>query len=475
METMKKLGYLVLFVMLAGSAQAQEYLTLNKAREMALTKSEDIKMAEAKQTQAQNEQKAARTKYLPSLSASATSIYLFNDIESEYYLPTYNTNATTGALEPNVMTDASGAAVIGADGNPVFNQYAYLPFDLSLKGAFVAGVSIEQPIYTGGKINSGNRMADIGVEMAEENKQLQRVNTVVEADKAYWLYVAVQSKVKLADTNLTMLEALLKRVQNSFDVGLIKKNEVLKVQVEYDRAKLDLQKAKSGLELTRMSLCRVTGLPFDTAIKTDTSLVINRELVLSQSVEDVTRRPEYQLLSKSVEMESARVKTVRADYLPTLGIRGGYSYFGQIEFDDKTINEGGISVLASAKIPLFNWGEGHRKVAAATAGQNAKELELQKNSQLMQLEIENARLNLQDAALRIEMSESALVQASENLRVSRDNYEVGKELLSDLLLAQTQWAKASSELLDAKTSFKVQETEYLRVTSSLLQSTETEN
>lgn len=465
---MKKTAYIFLLVVFAIPAMAQEYLTLDKVREMALNKNEDLKMAGLKQEQAVNEQKAARTKYLPSVSASATSMYLFDDIKSEFYLPTYNTNPVTGELEPNIMTDASGSPLIGSDGNPVFNQYAQMPFNFSLKGAFIAGVSIEQPIYTGGKINSGNQMADIGVEMAGENKQLQRINTVVEADRAYWLYVAVQSKVKLAETNLTMLEALLKRVQNSFDVGLVKKNEVLKVQVEYDRAKLDLQKAKSGLELTRMSLCRVTGLPFGTAIQTDTTLVINRELALTKSGENIARRPEYQLLSKSVEMEAARIKTVRADYLPTIGLKGGYNYFGRIEFNDKSIDQGGVSVMANVKVPLFSWGEGHRKVAVATAEKSTKELELQKNSQLMQLEIENARLNLSDAALRIEMCESALGQAVENLRVSKDNYEVGKELLSDLLVAQTQWAKASSELLDAKTSFKIQETEYLRVTASLV-------
>jgi outer membrane protein TolC len=124
--------------------------------------------------------------------------------------------------------------------------------------------------------------------------------------------------------------------------------------------------------------------------------------------------------------------------------------------------------MASIKIPLFNWKEGKQKIVSAKAEKSIKELELEKNSGLLRLEIENARFSLQDAALRIKISESALQQANENLKVSNDNYEVGKELLTDRLIAQTQWEKAYNELIEAKTSYKLQETEYLRVTAKLL-------
>ncbi len=52
--------------------------------------------------------------------------------------------------------------------------------------------------------------------------------------------------------------------------------------------------------------------------------------------------------------------------------------------------------------------------------------------------------------------------------MSNDNYEVGKELITDRLIAQTQWEKAYNELIEAKTAYKLRETEYLRVTASLL-------
>jgi outer membrane protein TolC len=92
---------------------------------------------------------------------------------------------------------------------------------------------------------------------------------------------------------------------------------------------------------------------------------------------------------------------------------------------------------------------------------------MEKNRQLLRLEMEQARLNLQLAGERIRMNEEALEQAEENLRVARDNYEVGMETVTGYLLALNQWQQARSELIDSKTGFKIKETAWLKVTGRL--------
>lgn len=85
----------------------------------------------------------------------------------------------------------------------------------------------------------------------------------------------------------------------------------------------------------------------------------------------------------------------------------------------------------------------------------------------MKLEVEQAKLNLKDSYTRIEIAQSALKQAEENLRVSTDNYETGMEVITDHLMAQTEWQKAHSELIDAKVDFKLKESAYLKATAKL--------
>jgi outer membrane protein TolC len=444
-------------------------MTLQQAREMALRKNEILKMAGKLIEKAEAQKAAVRTLRLPSLSATGMGIYQDKDFEIELTLPTQVLNPQTGELEPNIMMNpATDEPVIGTDGNPVFNMYAWLPLNVSLSGAYLAGLALKQPVYTGGKISAGNKMADIGLEMAGENKMLQQMNTIAEADNAYWTYISVSQKVKLTQQATDMLEELVKKARDAHEVGMSGRNDLLKVQVELNNAKLNLQKAKNGLELSRMDLCRVTGLPFSTAIKAlDTAVSVSPAAEIIPAEETVNKRPEYRLMQKNIELEEQNIRMTKADFLPTAGVQAGYNHIGGIDFGGTDFSNTSLNVLASVKIPLFHWGEGMKKITATKIDKEIKELELEKNRQLLQLEAEQARLNLQLAWERIQMNETALEQAEENLRVTRDNYEVGMETITELLIAQTSWQQAFSELIDSKTDFKIKETAWLKATGRL--------
>lgn len=455
------------FLWIHGSAQ--ETMSLHQAREMALQKNENLKVA-AKQIEKADAQKAAlRTMRLPSLSATATGIYQNNDFEIEMILPTQVPNPMTGELEPNLMINpATGYPVVDPDGNPVFNMYAWLPLEISLSGAYLAGVTLEQPVYTGGKISAGNKMAGIGKQMAEDNLELQQMNTIAEADNAYWTYISVSEKVKLAQQAVDMLAVIMEKARNAHEVGMANRNDLLKAQVEFNNAKLNLQKAQNGLELSRMDLCRVTGLPFHTGITaTDTTVNVTTPSVFDVSGETVSGRPEYRLMQKNIELQEQNIRLARADFLPTAGIQAGYNHIGGIEFTGTDFSNTSLNVLASVKIPLFHWGEGIQKIKASKIEKEISELELSKNRQLLMLETEQSLLNLQLAWERIQMNETAVEQADENLRITKDNYEVGMETITELLIAQTQWQQALNELIDSKTDFKIKETIWLKTTGRL--------
>lgn len=468
---MKTISCIALIIFLISGLQgiSQEQMTLQQAREMALRKNENLKVAGKQMEKAETQKAAVRTLRLPSLSATGMGIYQDKDFEMELTLPTQKPNPLTGELEPNIMTNPeTGEPVIGPDGNPVFNMYAWLPLNVGLSGAYLAGIALEQPVFTGGKINAGNKMADIGIEMADENSSLQQMNTIAEADNAYWTYISVSQKVKLAQQAVDMLTELVEKARDAHEVGMSGRNDLLKAQVELNNAKLNLQKAKNGLELSRMDLCRVTGLPFSTGITAlDTAVSVSRPAEIIPKEETVNQRPEYRLMEKNIELEEQNIRMTKADFLPTAGIQAGYNHIGGIDFGGTDFSNTSLNVLASVKIPLFHWGEGVKKINAAKIDKEIKELELEKNRQLLQLETEQARLNLQLAWERIQMNETALEQAEENLRVTRDNYEVGMETITEMLIAQTSWQQAFSELIDSKTDFKIKETAWLKATGRL--------
>lgn len=467
---MDKIKYIITVTLLfiAGMLSAQEVLELNlvKCRSMATENSEVLKIADENINKAQNEKQAARSAYLPNISASATGLYKEIEVNRELYAPTQVFNPETGTLEPNVVINPqTGQPVIGEDGNPVFNTYAYLPLDINVLGGMMAGATAEQPLYAGGKIVSGNKMAKIGEGMATENKSLKTAETIYEADNAYYQYLSVKEKVKLAGKYKELLQKLVDVVGDSYEVGMTNQNELLKVRVQYNDAALQEQKAKSGLELARMSLCRVIGVGFSTKIEIEDS-ISNIEFDAGSVLNaDANQRIEYQLLQKQVEMAEQNVKMVRGDYLPTAGVSVGYNYFNVILDGSDNYSTHGMTTIGSLQIPITTFGERKGKIGSAKADYNIKQLELQQTAELLQLEIEQAKFNLIDAYTRVEMTQVTLEQANENLRVSQDNYNLGMETIVNLLEAQAEWQKAYSGRIDAMTDFRVKESNYKRVTN----------
>ena len=161
-----------------------------------------------------------------------------------------------------------------------------------------------------------------------------------------------------------------------------------------------------------MELCRVTGLPFLTEITaTDTTVKVTSPVFSEFNGETVSERPEYKLMQKNIELQEQNIRLARADFLPTAGIQAGYNHIGGIEFTGTDFSNTSLNVLASVKIPLFHWGEGIKKIKASKIEKEISELELNKNRQLLMLETEQSRLNMQLAWERIQMNETAVEQA----------------------------------------------------------------
>ena len=466
---MKKRFFIVLFLSASLFAGAQEQeLSLQDCRDLALKNNSDIRIAQKNIAKMEATKKSARAMYFPKIAASGTYGYMFNNIE---LLPAGLKLPVSGEPMPNITFNPStGLPVI--DPSKPFDLFGILPLELSLKNAFIIEASLEQPIFAGGRIVAGNRLARIGMEVADLNMELQRSNTVLEADKSYWLYVSVNEKVKLAETYMQLLDALEKKVKDGYEVGMATRNDLLKVQVEKGEAELSLQKARNGLSLARMSLCRQLGLDFSTAIiATDTVIDIDSDFTaaLAENCGSVEKRPEYAMLQKQIEAKKQETRMTRGDYLPTAGVRVGYSYYGGVRVPSMGYNYSGHgpTIIANLSIPIFHFGEGANKVKASKIDMEISPIELEKNSELMMLQIEQARVNLLDAYTQVGIAERSLANAEDNIRMAKDGFETGMADITTLLMAQTQWQSIYSNLIDSKTNYMIMKSSYLNAVGEL--------
>ena len=471
---MRTITIFLFMLSVTGWCQAQVVgLNLQKCREMALENSRKVQAAEQQGIKASYEKKSYRANFLPKISATGLYAYLQKKLNYKIdggYLPVYDAADVGSQLPLHSVVIENGQPVMGADGLPVFRQYAFLPdinLALGIQHAYSVGVMLEQPLYLGGKVRSAFRMASIGKEMADLNVKYSRAEVITEADEAYWQYLRVKEQVKAAQKYLEVVTELVRNVSDANQTGMASQNDLLKAQVKQNEAELMLQKATNGAALAGMNLCRVIGIELSSSLVVADSLEEKVVPGILVEKEDISARPEYNILEKQVELKEKAVALTRSDFLPQLGVSASYGYGDGVKLNGESEGVASFMALASLKIPVYNWGEGRNKVKAMKAEEEIARLNKEETVQLMQLEVAKTRYNVEDAVSRVRLTRKSLSQAEENLQVSKNRFEVGLETITNYMEAQAQWQKAWSDWIDAKAELRLSETYYLKATGKL--------
>ena len=270
-----------------------------------------------------------------------------------------------------------------------------------------------------------------------------------------------------ADKYNAVLRELLSNVESAYKHGLKPQNDVLKVQVKLNESELSIRKAENALRLATMNLCHLIGKPLVSDIRISGNYPAV-EKGMDVQVSDISARPEYAILDKQVEIAGQQVRLNRSELLPKVGIMGSYDYVHGFELNDQMLmDKGSFSVLLNVSIPLFHFGERRNKVRAAKAKLMQSRLEQENMNEQMMLELTQAANNLDEARLESELSDRSLLQAEENMKVSKSQYEVGLETLSDYLEAQALWQQAYETQVDAHFQLYLNYVEYLKAAGAL--------
>ncbi len=459
---MKRL--ILLFLSISTIAQAQK-LTLEECREMAVDNNRTLRIAVEQTLAARDQTKAYKANYLPKFSATGNYLYTNSSMTLTIpggYLPTFVPNPTTGALDPNILMTAP-------DGTPVFKEYAYMPeTNLKLKtgSVYTAGLLAEQPIYLGGKVRSAAKMATIGEKIASLNQKKAESDVIAATDEAFFTCIKAEELLKTAQMYNEVVAEFLRQMENATEIGMKDRNDLLKVQVRMNEARLQLRQAENGVRLARMNLCYWIGLPLTTesielADFDDISLPVDRSL-------DVTERPEYGMLQEQVALKQQNMRLTRSEFLPQIAAIATYSYMHGLSFNgSRLFDDASFAGGVTMSIPLFHWGEGRRKVSAAKREINIAQTQLEDLTQKMELELTQSLNNYDEALLEVALMEESVAQAEENMTVSRNQYEVGTETLGDYLEAQTLWQKTRCDWIDARAKARLAYTNYLKATGKL--------
>lgn len=470
---------------LATSAQAQQTLTLDSCRAMALRNNKTLSASRLQLDMARYNKKAAKTKYLPHISAlggyelTSREISLLSK-DQKSALANAGTN-TTGALHNDIAGALTSLAqqgiltpeqasnlggMFGQVGSKIGEAVNHVgqnivdAFRTDTRQMYALSVMLTQPIYMGGAIIAANRMADIGEEMAQNNIEASTQNTLHSIDQAYWTVVSVHHKKKLAESYLAVVKKLDDDVSKMIHEGVATRADGLKVDVKVNEAEMSLTQAENGLALAKMLLCQLCGMDVDSDI---TLADENADNLVSQSDDTqadravaMENRPELKLLQNSADMSRQATKLVRAAYLPQVLLTGGYVATNPNVFNGFERKLSGIwNVGVMVRVPLWNWMEGTYKVRASRIATTIVELERDDIREKIDLQVSQSQFKVKEANRRLAMATKNVENAEENLRCANLGFKEGVIPTTDVMAAQTAWVQAQSQKIDAEVDVKM--------------------
>jgi len=426
---------------------AQHTLTLDESKQLALRNNCAVQNSRLQMRAARQTQKAAFTKFFPSISASG---------------------AMFDAQEKLMEISTRGGNLPVYDGNPMNLmhpvQFAYFPgmtMGMFGSGAFGA-ISIVQPVFAGGRILNGNKLASLGVQVSRYKNALSQNEVLLATEEQYWRILSLDEKMKTLQRYEALLSSLLNQVEDAYRSGIVMRNDILKVKVKKSEILLNQSKLENGRRLAVMAFCQYIGIPYDSTLVLKDSLTIggHPQFYFVDDARAVENRPEYHLLLASVRAEKLQTRMRIGEYLPQAGIGASHLYMKIDEENDRGID----MVFGTASIPISGWWEAAHTLKERSLSEQIAMNNLKDRTELLTLQIQKARQDFSDAYKQVLLSEESLEQAEENLKASRDSYNNGLCGISDLLEAQALQQQAKNQVTDARAEYLVKRLNYLQAT-----------
>lgn len=448
---MKKTVLAALAALTCIAAPAQELrLTLEECREMALQNNSSAVGAALDLEAARYQKQEAFAEYFPRVSAMGFGFWAFDPLLEIGVKDIFGNNDFSNNLQGLIDSYAP--------------MYGLPTSYTTLSRGYLAGVSVMQPIFAGGRIVNGNRLAALGVEAAGLQQEVQRRSTSDEIEGYWWQVVSLQEKRELLAGSKEFVDTLFRDVTAAYEAGLVTEDELLQVKLARNELLSNEVQLDNGLKLAKMNLLNSIGQGY-TVISANASE--ERPYIDSIMLADEEGLPgppeayyadeesiaasmeETRLLELQVEAAELQKKMALGEALPQLAVGATYGYY---DFTGKGDFNG--LAFATVQIPISDWGKTGAKMKRlqTQVDKAASQRDYLQSQIILGVRQSWVELNSAWSQYQLALDSEAAAEASFG-RVER-NYEAGMVTIAELLQSQTSLRQASDKRADALNSYR---------------------
>jgi outer membrane protein len=395
-----------------GSTQATP-LTLEDALTIAEAKSEQVAIARAGVTRADEEKKRARSERFPQLGVQASY------------------DRTLASEFDNLFEDTGG------EGEGL--GFEDLPF--GRKNIWRVGLLFSQALYTGGRISALEMMAEAGKSVASVEVASARARLALDVIRAYYDAALSDRLVAIAEAALAQADAAYQQTTLGFKAGTQPEFEQLRSQVERDNQRPILIRRKSDRDLAYLRLKQLLELPASATVQLTaaldgltlpvperfaTAVSLAEKAAAADQPETLLRAPVRQAES-AIQASDAAVNLARSARLPSVNVSSSYgnvNYPGGF-FPDTSQFRTNWTIGVGVQVPILTGGRLKAEQAVALADKEIAELRLKQTRELAELDTRAAYEELRSAMAAWEASAGTVTQAERAYQIAEVRYKQG--------------------------------------------------
>ncbi len=325
----------------------------------------------------------------------------------------------------------------------------------SITNTFSNGLSVNIPIYTGGRVEGQIAVAKLAKTSAQEEVLRVEQATKLSAVEGYFGLLAYEELRDVYHEAVSNMEGHLKNVTAQYNVGTVAKLDVLTSNVSLANAKTDAVSADNNVDNAEANLNNILGLPIQTKLElADHKLPFEPyDISLDDALDyAMMYRPEVLQAALSVRQAEKNISIANAGNMPTVSIGAGN------DWSDDTFPGSGNSawrVTGGISFSFFDGGATNAQVRQARQALLAARETEQQTREAVQLEVKQAYLNIRSAAQRVVENETSVAQAEESFKVASVRYQAGVGINLDVLDAQLSLNEARVDYIQALYDYNV--------------------
>jgi outer membrane protein TolC len=317
---------------------------------------------------------------------------------------------------------------------------------------YSTSLSLNQPLYLGGRVRIGKNISELGLEMSRIEYQKQFDQSLFNLIQSYYGVLQAQGMVEIRGNALEVVNEHLRIVKVNYEAGTSLRQDLLQTQIEQRKAEEDLIAAQNQLQIARKRLAQLLGDSSKNYTVSTPEKNPNPETELDKLINiALENRAELKSLNINQEMLQKQKELEGNPYRPQISLNGSYNWQGsELDFSD-----GSWNITLSGSIPLYDGGKANlneeKKEIEASNLQNSK-IDLEES---IRIEIEDTLLSLKHLDEMINLEQLSLENAEENLGLTNKSYQAGIGTNIDVINAQTSYKQAQISLLQAEYNYEV--------------------